>query len=308
MRGFIPAGHDSIEPMIYDTFLFYNELELLDLRLNELWDVVDRFVLVESTRTHSNKPKALYYAGNRERFARFESKIIHVVLDREDPAFSEWTPTGRSRFAIEDRDRRGVSRGLVGCLPDDVILTGDVDEIPRADSLRRAVEQLRSRDSGLVRLWGRFAKQPWMVNHGRSLLRKWHPCVLALEQRMYYYFFNFLCASQPSWIGSKLMMHRHFTSAYDLRRWGGRPVREAGWHFSYMGGVERIRSKIAAYAHTEYDKPEFTDPEEIARRLRQGQDVLGTGVRLEWVPIDDSFPVHLRENPEKYAEFIGPPR
>ena len=39
--------------MIYDCFTFFNELDILELRLQLLYDVVDKFVLVESTKTHS---------------------------------------------------------------------------------------------------------------------------------------------------------------------------------------------------------------------------------------------------------------
>ena len=42
---------------IYDCFTFFNELDLLEIRLNELNEVVDYFVLVEATTTHSRKPK-----------------------------------------------------------------------------------------------------------------------------------------------------------------------------------------------------------------------------------------------------------
>ena len=43
--------------MIYDGFMFFNEFEVLEIRLNALADVVDYFVLVEATRTISNKPQ-----------------------------------------------------------------------------------------------------------------------------------------------------------------------------------------------------------------------------------------------------------
>ena len=48
--------------MIYDCFTFYNELDLLEIRLNVLNDVVDRFVLVEMNKTHmgDDKPFTLY--------------------------------------------------------------------------------------------------------------------------------------------------------------------------------------------------------------------------------------------------------
>ena len=124
---------------------------------------------------------------------------------------------------------------------------------------------------------------------------------------MFYYCLNFACVDRPWWLGTRMVFRRDFTSAYDLRRWGGRHWPNAGWHFSYMGGVERIRAKLAAYAHTEYNRPEFTDAAQLARRLGRGEDVLGTGLKLGWVPIDDTFPRSLRENPGPFASWIGPP-
>src|SRR4030042_2627609 len=66
---------------IYDCFPFHNELDLLEVRLHELYDVVDYFVLSESTRTHSGQFKPLYYKMNKPRFERFKDKIIHVIVD-----------------------------------------------------------------------------------------------------------------------------------------------------------------------------------------------------------------------------------
>ena len=68
--------------MIYDCFLFNNEIEILDIRLHELFGVVDKFVLVESTVTHTNKQKRLHYLENKSRFKKFKDKIIHIV-DKE---------------------------------------------------------------------------------------------------------------------------------------------------------------------------------------------------------------------------------
>ena len=57
--------------MIYDCFTFFNELDLLEIRLNVLRDVVDRFVLVEAGETHTGKRKPLYFRENAARFAAF---------------------------------------------------------------------------------------------------------------------------------------------------------------------------------------------------------------------------------------------
>ena len=66
--------------MIYDCFPFFNELELLEVRLHELDGLVDKFVLVEATRTFAGHPKSLYFAQNRGRFSAFDNKIIHVIV------------------------------------------------------------------------------------------------------------------------------------------------------------------------------------------------------------------------------------
>ena len=51
--------------MVYDCFIVYNELDLCEIRFNVLKDVVDKFVVVEGTLTHTDKPKPLYsWAGN----------------------------------------------------------------------------------------------------------------------------------------------------------------------------------------------------------------------------------------------------
>ena len=67
--------------MVYDCFQFFNELDILKLRLHVLSDVVDRFVISESTVTFSGDPKPLFYEENKEQFQEFQDRIIHVVVD-----------------------------------------------------------------------------------------------------------------------------------------------------------------------------------------------------------------------------------
>jgi hypothetical protein len=71
--------------MIYDCFPFFNELELLEVRLNELDGLVDKFVLVEATRTFAGQPKSLYFAENRDRFAAFDIGAVPPFADETVP-------------------------------------------------------------------------------------------------------------------------------------------------------------------------------------------------------------------------------
>jgi beta-1,4-mannosyl-glycoprotein beta-1,4-N-acetylglucosaminyltransferase len=114
--------------MLYDCFTFLNELDLLEIRLNILNEVVDKFVIVEATRTFSNQLKPLFFADNKERFRRFSDKIIHVVVDTYPPIESAWT--------IEQYQRNCIANALTACHDDDVILISDLDEIPRPEKIR----------------------------------------------------------------------------------------------------------------------------------------------------------------------------
>lgn len=105
--------------MTYDCFSFFNELDLLEIRLNILDPYVGFFVLGESRQTFSGKEKPLYYLENKERFAKWNRKIIHVI-----------TPNIESDSFI----RAGVQKqclvdGLKDAKDDDIVYFGDVDEI-----------------------------------------------------------------------------------------------------------------------------------------------------------------------------------
>ena len=66
---------------VHDCFIFFNELDALELRLEELDPVVDRFVLVEARTTFTGQAKPLVFAEHRGRFAKFLPKLVHVVVD-----------------------------------------------------------------------------------------------------------------------------------------------------------------------------------------------------------------------------------
>jgi len=105
--------------MIYDCFMFFNELDLLEVRLNELNDVVDKFIISECTRTFSNQPKELIFQKNIDRFKDFLHKIEYMVIDEKDlPYFdAAWT--------YENYQRDIMARALANCSPEDIIIISD---------------------------------------------------------------------------------------------------------------------------------------------------------------------------------------
>lgn len=109
---------------VYDCFLFFNELDLLELRLKTLWDVVDQFILVEGLETFSGHPKPLHYAENRERFQKWESKIRAITVPKH---------TTENAWHREWKARDWMFNGLWDAKNEDIIFQSDCDEIWNPD-------------------------------------------------------------------------------------------------------------------------------------------------------------------------------
>ena len=108
--------------------MFFNELELLKIRFEELYNTIDKFVLVEATQTHSGKQKPLWYQENKKNYEQYADKIIHVIIDDfpDDP-----NPWIKEKF---QRDQ--IVRGLTDVKDSDIVIVSDADEIPRAQVVK----------------------------------------------------------------------------------------------------------------------------------------------------------------------------
>ena len=289
--------------MIYDTFTFFNELELLELRLNELAGLVDKFVLVEATRTFTNQPKPLYYWENRERFAAFADRIIHVVVQD--------LPADTNPWVIERFQRNCIGRGLLNCRPDDWVLVSDLDEIPRAAVVERLSREIPYRDNPFSNAIHKALNSPPVKNifHRRGFrrrLRRNHPFVWRFQHTIYRYFLNCKSLQPPFSYGTVMLRYRDFSVAEELRHSGYKVIPDAGWNFTWMGGVDRILDKIQSFSHQEYNQPQFTDPARINELIEKGGYLFGQSDQLKFVPVDATFPRYFLEHPEKYGAWIRP--
>ena len=144
--------------MIYDCFTFFNELDLLEIRLNTLNDYVDYFVLVEATKTFTGKDKPLYYNENKERFKQFENKIIHIIVDTYPDSTNPWV--------LENHQRNSIANGFANCKDNDIILISDLDEIPRPELIDKYKKQLDLYAEVLENLTGKKVKEKYIYLFG----------------------------------------------------------------------------------------------------------------------------------------------
>lgn len=275
--------------MIYDCFSFFGggaELDLLELRLNELDKTVDRFVLVEATLTHSGWNKPLYYDENKKEFAKFSKKIIHIVVDDMPTtpqqimmAISKrdrtWLAPG---YQVEDNwvreryQRNQIMQGLIQCEPDDIIIIGDADEIVR----------------------------PYVLEHIHETIHDGSNCVM---QTMNSYYMNVQCVN-GDWAGSKILEYKFITSPSEDRFHtpASNVIYNGGWHMQYLGGAEAIKTKIKSFAHQEYNNATVLN--NIEQQLAGLHDVLGRPDQYRVIPIDDRMPKYVLEHPDKFDKYM----
>lgn len=80
----------DVTPPIYDFFLFNDEMDLLEIRLYELYNYVTLFLIVESRTTLSGRPKPLYLKDNWEKFNKYYHKMRRFEVDLDENPKHRW--------------------------------------------------------------------------------------------------------------------------------------------------------------------------------------------------------------------------
>lgn len=124
----------AVKPRIWSTFIFGTEadLDMLECHLYEMAGTAYRFVIAEARIDHQGHPKPLWLRDNWERFAPWHDQIIHVEADLSGIPPS---PGAVTYWPFEEAQRNAISAGLADVAPEDWILHGDCDEIPKPDMI-----------------------------------------------------------------------------------------------------------------------------------------------------------------------------
>lgn len=253
---------------VVDCFIFYNELDMLECRLRELWDVVDVFVLAEGTTTFRGEPKPLYFAENHVRFAAYRDKILPIAARLD----------GDSCWPREFSLRNSLSLGLngLGLAEDDLCVLSDVDEIPDARTL------------ALLRVAGVDGVQ-------------------ALSQDFYYYnltckaVYPWVSARVLPWRIMREMQIQRVRQTVPQST-----VQRGGWHFSNFLAPDLIANKYRTGAHEGEFERFFENMDAIKERIADRKDIFGRDqVQFRCVPIDGN--TYLPREIEMFKHFFGTP-
>lgn len=244
---------------IYDCFLFFNELDLLEIRLNLLYPYIDYFVIVESEITFQGNLKEFNFEKNQSRFDRFKDKIIYYKIYKYNIDFTNLpyieNPKNEDEKvlnkiyelvdAANDFDKRefwwgndnfqreSIWRALVHAKPSetDLILLSDADEIINPEALKVIKENIT------------------------------YHVVYSCKQHEFYYYLNYYHNSD--WYGQVCFIYGSymFQSLNRLRTWRTTKnlqfkiivIENAGWHFTNLGTQKKITEKISSWGHKEFN-------------------------------------------------------
>ena len=226
---------------------------------------VDRFVLVEAATTFSGQPKSvLFDEAARAAVEPFLAKISHVVIDRfPDHVTSAW-----AREFYQRDQAAAALRGLCG--PEDLVILSDVDEVLDRRALQGLEDEVAPLTLSVFRL---FLNYRLAAQQGRK-------SVVCRARRL------------ERWSPSLLRMM--------APRLAGRPVADAGWHFSSVGAAEQIAHKLASYSHQEHNLPDNEARYRgLIEQLRAGKLEPG----WERCELED-LPAYVADNRDRLAPLL----
>jgi beta-1,4-mannosyl-glycoprotein beta-1,4-N-acetylglucosaminyltransferase len=280
---------------IYDCFNFFNELDILEIRLNTLYDYVDYFVIVESSVTHSGVEKPFYFEENKQRFSKFLDKIIHYkvydtpmgfvnLISSEDKTLNEinnFIERQTNRFNRSTQPDYGrdffqkecVRRPLINCSDEDVIIISDADEIPNPEILKN-IENLQLENT-----------------------------ICSLNQTTYYYYLNLL--KQRDWYGSRISLYKNIKHLSFNEVRGdeslSKKIENGGWHFSFQGGKDMVKTKILSYSARDMANSYVLS--QLDNNIDNNIDPFFRG-NLTLVEIDNTYPKYIIDNIDKFKHMI----
>ena len=262
---------------IYDCFQYFNEDEMVDLRLNVLNDYVDFFIISESTRSHQGKIKKINF--NINNFPKFKDKIKFVVAEYKEEINFKNHIGGES--PVEQHQRNALIEGIKDASPEDYIILSDSDEIPDLTKLNEIKKSKK---------------------------------FIAFSQKMFMYKLNLQNLDESGWIGSKITKRKNLNSMQSLRNlkfkhypfWRidklNLQIIKGGWHFSFLQSPDQILKKIRSYSHGEFNDSSLSK-ETIEERILNNKDIFNRGFKLKKIDLDNDYPKYKLENKKKFLKW-----
>ncbi len=268
---------------IIDCFMYFDEDLILEIRLNTLYEVVDKFVICEATRDHGGNKKNLNF--DIKKFSKFKNKINYLVVDDIPVQVKASKKNWHENHVRDQFQRNALSRGYEEFESNDWIMISDIDEIPNPSKIKE------------------------------FNIDKKYACFL---QRNFQSKINLMNITNDYWAGTKICEKKNIKSPQWLRNikvkkksfwkffYEKQPqlIDDGGWHFSFLKDPNSIRKKILSYAHQEFNIPKFNSLENIEKKISSRMDLFDRKIQYKVIDLDNTFPNYILRNKEKFKDWI----
>jgi beta-1,4-mannosyl-glycoprotein beta-1,4-N-acetylglucosaminyltransferase len=248
-------------PMIIDTFLFNNEFDMLDLRIDLTKHWVDRWVVCEGNRTLSGLPKPYNLSDNIERYAHLGDRLKVIKLD---------VPEGWSNWDIENGQRAAIAEGYADCNDDDIVMHSDLDEILDPDRVSDIFLQLERSDRPVS-----CSLEMYMHRFDQKLNRNWAGNVVAKKRH-----FQDPCKLYKGVMAGVGTAQKKKDRSHCVWTEGN-----VGWHWGWMGDEGSIKSKVVSCIETQH-----RDADQVYDYFSQNRADLAVNHKCATTLVEPNYP------------------
>lgn len=221
--------------MLIDCFSYFNEAELLELRLKLLYDKVDKFIITEADHTHSGIPKSLTLLDTLKTIDIPLDKIVYVHVQL--PSFEE-----EPNHWVREKMQRDEAKRFIK--HDDIVFVSDCDEILNPEHINYLAHVKQNHSNNILRV-------PLAFLCGRANLRVYNTNSDPISW------------NTPFFVTGKQLEKYTLSQIREDHAWGFHKLedsdilitedgftKEFGWHFTWMGNIDRIQTKENSYSHS----------------------------------------------------------
>ncbi len=265
---------------IYDCFTFNDENHLLEIRLNELNNYVDYFIIIEFGQTHQGtaKPKNI----DAKILNKFSNKVRYYFVEQFENINQ---PHGRDQF-----QRNYVLKGLFDADNEDVIIVSDIDEIPdfRNFDIKKVNDNIIA-----------FSQFHFMYKLNLLMKEKWIGSKLCKFKKL----------KSPQWLRSlrtnkKYSLFRIDKLISPRYVMNFKIVEKGGWHFGWLRKTSSIIKKLESYAHSEHNTDYYKNESFIEKCINEKKNFFNKKEILEMVSLSE-LPEHIQSNSDKFKKWLA---
>ena len=277
---------------------------MYEVRLNTLKDKVDKFIVTESTYSHSGKKKKLNFDINN--YPKFKDKISYIIIDKEpigivpennDPSLQRSNSLKRISLSYDES-----LKVLKNFTSNDFIMLSDNDEIPNLDS-----EYFLNNKSSIVLFNQLFIYFKFNLLYDKMLWTGTKGCKME-KLKSLSWLRNIKLRKYPFWRLDTLFSENKYINI--------NIIQDGGWHFTNLKTPDEMYEKFMNFGHHDEFRLSGLTIEKIRDKIlnkemfydhladKSSTNKWESNYKLKVIG-DEMLPSYLIKNKNKYREWFS---